>query len=69
VVHAKVFLATFYMTGDASQWYTLLECNHGKPTSWDEFTKLVNKLFGMPLHGNARGELLQLRRDGSVADY
>jgi hypothetical protein len=23
----KVFLTTFYMTGDASQWYTLLEQN------------------------------------------
>jgi hypothetical protein len=25
----KVFLATFYMSGDASQWYALLEQNHG----------------------------------------
>jgi hypothetical protein len=24
----KVFLATFYMSGDASQWYALLEQNH-----------------------------------------
>jgi hypothetical protein len=33
----KVFLATFYMTGEASQWYTLLERNRGTP-SWEEFT-------------------------------
>jgi hypothetical protein len=64
----KVFLATFYMTGDASQWYTLLERNHRQP-SWDEFTRLVNKCFGPPLWGNALGELIQLRREGFVADY
>jgi hypothetical protein len=26
----KVFLATFYMSGDAAQWYVLLERNHGQ---------------------------------------
>jgi hypothetical protein len=65
----KLFLATFYMTGDASQWYTLLERNHRQPVSWDKFTKLVNKRFGPPLRGNALGKLIQLRRDGSVVDY
>jgi hypothetical protein len=65
----KVFLATFYMMGDVSQWYTLLECNHGQPTSWDEFTMLVNKMFEPPLWGNALGELIQLHQEGSVADY
>jgi hypothetical protein len=28
----KVFLTTFYMSGEASQWYTLLEHNRGKPS-------------------------------------
>jgi hypothetical protein len=29
----KVFLAAFYMTGDAAQWYALVERNHGT-TDW-----------------------------------
>jgi hypothetical protein len=37
----KVFLSTFYMTGEASQWYTLLEWNCGTP-SWEEFTQFIN---------------------------
>jgi hypothetical protein len=56
------------MTGDASQWYTLLERNQDTP-SWDEFVKLVNRRFGPPLRGNALGELIQLRRDSSIVDY
>jgi hypothetical protein len=40
-----VFLASFYMTGAASQWYTLRERNHGQ-SLWVEFVKLVNQHFG-----------------------
>jgi hypothetical protein len=64
----KVFLATFYMSGEASQWYTLLERNRSQP-SWDKFIKLVNQRFGPPLRSNTLGELIQLQREGSVADY
>jgi hypothetical protein len=64
----KVFLASFYMTGDTAQWFTLLEKNQGTPT-WDEFEKLVNQRFGPPIRGNALGELIQLRRETTVADY
>jgi hypothetical protein len=38
----KVFLAAFYMTGDAAQWYALVERNHGTP-DWVAFIKLVNQ--------------------------
>jgi hypothetical protein len=31
--------------------------------------KLVNQRFGPPLRGNALGELIQLKRDTTVADY
>jgi hypothetical protein len=64
----KVFLAAFYMTGDAAQWYALIERNHGTP-DWAAFVKLVNQRFGSPLRGNALGELIQLRRETTVADY
>jgi hypothetical protein len=60
----KVFLASFYMTGDAA----LVERNRGTPT-WPEFVKLVNQHFGPPLCGNAVGELIQLKRDSTVTDY
>jgi hypothetical protein len=63
-----VFLVAFYMTGDAAQWYARVERNRGTPTS-EEFVKLVNQRFGPPLHGNALGKLIQLKRDSTVADY
>jgi hypothetical protein len=28
----KVFLATFYMTGEAAQWYSIRKRNHGQPS-------------------------------------
>jgi hypothetical protein len=64
----KVFLAAFYMTGDAAQWYALVERNHGTP-EWAEFVKLLNQWFGPPLRGNAFEELIQLKRDTTVTDY
>jgi hypothetical protein len=64
----KVFLASFYMTGDATQWFALLEKKQGTPT-WDEFERLVNQRFGPPICGNALGELIQLRRETTVTDY
>jgi hypothetical protein len=63
-----VFLAAFYMTGDAAQWYALVERNHGTP-DWAAFVKLVNQRFGPPLHDNMLGELIQLKRETTVADY
>jgi hypothetical protein len=46
----------------------VVERNRGTPT-WEEFVKLVNQRFGPPLRGNALGELIQLRRTSSVAEY
>jgi hypothetical protein len=64
----KVFLAAFCMTVDTAQWYALVERNRGTPT-WEKFVKLVNQRFGPPLRGNALGELIQLKRDSTIADY
>jgi hypothetical protein len=64
----KVFLTSFCMTGDATQWFVLLEKNQGTPT-WEEFEKLVNLRFGPPIRGNAVGELIQLQRETIVTDY
>jgi hypothetical protein len=63
-----VFLAAFYMTGDAAQWYALVERNHGT-SEWAEFVKLVNQWFGPPLRRHTLGELIQLKRDTTVANY
>jgi hypothetical protein len=65
---SKVFLAAFYMTGDAAQWYALVERNHGTP-DWAAFVKLVNQRFGPPLRGNMLDELIQLKRETTFADY
>ena len=64
----KVWLASFYMTGDAQQWYYRLEKNCSTPT-WAEFVKLANNRFGPPLRSNPFDELVQLRRMGTVAEY
>jgi len=56
------------MTGDAQQWYYRLEKNRGTLT-WAEFVKLANNCFGPPLRSNPFGELVQLRRTSTVADY
>jgi hypothetical protein len=36
---------------------------------WAAFVKLVNQRFGPPLRGNVLGELIQLRRETTVANY
>jgi hypothetical protein len=64
----KVFLAPFYTSGEASQWFSLLERNQGK-SSREEFARLVNQRFRPPLWSNPLGELIQLRHDGTVAKY
>jgi hypothetical protein len=64
----KVFLATFYMSDDASQWCALLERNHGQ-SSWPDFIKLINQRFGPPLRSDPLGKLIQLRRETTVAEY
>ena len=64
----KVWTATFYLQGAASQWYYRWEKNHGVP-SWKDFVDGVNKRFGPPLRSNPLGELSQCRRTGSVDEY
>jgi hypothetical protein len=62
-----VFLTSFYMSDEASQWFSLPKRNQGKP-SWEEFIRLVNQLFGPPLHSNPLGKLIHLPHEGTVAE-
>jgi hypothetical protein len=55
------------VSGEASQWFTLLERNQGKP-SWEESVRLINQSFGPPLRSNPLDKLIQLCRDGMVAE-
>jgi hypothetical protein len=64
----KVFLASFYMTNDAAQWFAHLEKSRSTPT-WMEFEQLVHQRFGPPLRGIAVDEPIQLQHDSTVADY
>jgi hypothetical protein len=43
----KVFLAAFYMTGDAAQWYALVERNHGTP-DWQPSSSWLISDLGHP---------------------
>jgi hypothetical protein len=54
----KVWLASFYMDGDAQQWYFRVERNQGVP-SWARFTDLVSRRFGSPARSNPVGELIK----------
>lgn len=64
----KVWLATFHMTGSAQLWYHRLERDTGTP-SWRRFVELVNTRFGPPLRINSLGELIALRKQGTVREF
>uniref|UniRef100_A0A0A8ZMP2 Retrotransposon gag domain-containing protein n=1 Tax=Arundo donax TaxID=35708 RepID=A0A0A8ZMP2_ARUDO len=61
-------MASFYLDDVAQQWYHRLERNRGVPT-WQEFVAAINCRFGPPIRSNPFGELMQLRRTGTVAEY
>jgi hypothetical protein len=64
----RVWLAAFYMDGDAQAWYFRLERNQGVP-SWERFSDLLARRFGPPARINPLGELIKLQRVGTVAEY
>lgn len=64
----RVWLATFHMTGSAQLWYHRLEHDTGTP-SWRRFVELVNTQFGPPLRSNSLGELITLRKKGTVREF
>jgi hypothetical protein len=55
----KVWLASFHMTGDAQQWYYILERDAGRP-SWDNFRLLCHQRFGPTLLTNHLADLARL---------
>jgi hypothetical protein len=64
----RVTYASFYLTDDAQLWYHLVNKRFGSPL-WLRFIQLVNKRFGSPLTDSPIGEIVLLRRDGSVDDF
>ncbi|CAO2146506.1 unnamed protein product [Urochloa humidicola] len=64
----KVRLATYHLDGVARMWYYRLERNQGVPT-WPRFVELVNLRFGPPMRSNPLGELINVKRTGSIAEY
>ena len=64
----KTWLASYHLTGIAALWYGHLEEKIGRP-SWDEFRQLTLNHFGPPTRANPFGELISIRRTGTVADY
>ncbi|KAM0917971.1 hypothetical protein ACQ4PT_009355 [Festuca glaucescens] len=64
----KTWLVSYHLTGVAALWYGHLEAKIGRP-SWDEFRRLISNHFGPPTRANPFGELISLRRSGTVADY
>jgi hypothetical protein len=64
----KTWYASYYLEGDAQQWYFRLERNQGVPT-WEHFVDLVSRRFRLPERSNPLGELIKLSRSGSVAEF
>jgi hypothetical protein len=64
----KVWLASFHMTGDAQQWYYLLERDAGRPT-WDNFRLLCHQRFGPALSTNHLADLARLPFTSTVNAY
>ncbi|CAN6198913.1 unnamed protein product [Urochloa humidicola] len=65
----KVWTASYYLKGAASQWYYRFEKNKGAVPTWPEFVDAVNKRFGPPVRSNPLGELTHWHRTGSVEEY
>jgi len=64
----KVWLASFHMTGDAQQWYYIMERDTGRP-SWDAFWLLCHQRFGPALSTNHLADLARLPFTNSVDSY
>ena len=64
----KVWLASFHMTGDAQQWYFILERNHGRP-AWPAFRLLCQQRFGSALSTNHLTDLARLPFTNNVDTY
>jgi hypothetical protein len=57
-----------HLNGAVQLWYARLELTTGTP-SWRCFAQLVHQRFGPPMTGRTVGELMLLRRTGSVEEY
>lgn len=57
-----------HLTGAAQLWYAHLELTAGTP-SWRHFAQLVQQRFGPPMIDSPLGELVLLRRAGTVDNY
>ncbi|CAO2204471.1 unnamed protein product [Urochloa humidicola] len=64
----RVTYAALHLTGTAQLWYYRLELTSGTP-SWRRFAQLVQQRFGPPMTDSPVGEIMLLRRSGSVEDY
>jgi hypothetical protein len=64
----KVAYATFNHLDDAQLWFDRLELNSGQPT-WQRFVQFINSRFRPQLIDNSVGELVHLKRDGSIDDF
>lgn len=61
-------IASFHLVGDAQLWYGQYKAAYGTP-SWRQLVELVNTQFGPPSRSNALGELISLKRTGTVAAF
>jgi hypothetical protein len=63
-----VWYASFYLDGDAQQWYFRLVRNQGVPT-WDRLVDLVSCRSPPSARSNPLGELIKIQSTGFVAEY
>lgn len=63
-----MWLASFHMTGNAQQWYYVMERDVGRP-SWDAFRLLCHQRFGPALSTNHLADLARLPFTSTVDAY
>jgi hypothetical protein len=64
----QMWYAAMHLTDAAQLWYARLKLTAGTP-SWRRFVQLVHQRFGPPLTESPLGELVLLRRVGTVQEY
>jgi hypothetical protein len=64
----KVWMASLYLNGTATEWYYQMERDFGL-VPWPWFVEFVNLRFGPPIRSNSVGEIKALVRTGSVEEY
>jgi hypothetical protein len=64
----RLQMASFYMKGEALNWYKWMFQNH-QFTDWSSFARALELRFGPSTYENHQAQLFKLKQGGTVAEY